>query len=84
MYQKTVIFKYLCLQLVLMPGHYAVFRVFVEAPKTEGTVSAEVFIKTQFERVVIPTVMTVAHGNLEMVPESLVLDDCFPVSIMFM
>jgi hypothetical protein len=67
-----------------MPGHYAVFRVIVEAPNTEGTVSAEVFIKTQFERVVIPAVMTVAHGNLEIVPESLVLDDCFPVSIIFM
>ncbi|XP_069697669.1 transmembrane protein 131 isoform X2 [Periplaneta americana] len=64
--------------LVLMPGHYAVFRVFVEAPKTEGAILAEVFVKTQFERVVIPARMTVAHGNLEVLPESLVLDDCFP------
>jgi hypothetical protein len=63
-----------------MPGYYAVFRVFVKTPKTEGDIIAEVFIKTQFERVVIPARMTVSHGNLEIVPESLVLDDCFPVS----
>jgi hypothetical protein len=63
-----------------MPGHYAIFRVFVETPKTEGVVMSEVFIKTQFEHVVIPAKMTVAHGNLDIDPESLVLDDCFPVS----
>ncbi|KAJ4441386.1 hypothetical protein ANN_11241 [Periplaneta americana] len=68
--------------LVLMPGHYAVFRVFVEAPKTEGAILAEVFVKTQFERVVIPARMTVAHGNLEVLPESLVLDDCFPIRLL--
>ncbi|PNF21398.1 hypothetical protein B7P43_G15334 [Cryptotermes secundus] len=80
--QSTVLqrhsFSNMSTTLVLMPGCYAVFRVFVEAPKTEGTVLAEVFIKTQFERLVIPTVMTVAHGDLELVPESLVIDDCFP------
>ena len=63
-----------------MPGYYAVFRVFVQASKTEGTLRAEVFVKTQFERVVIPTKMTVAHGKLETIPESLILDNCFPVS----
>jgi hypothetical protein len=66
--------------MVLLPGHYAVFRMLVEVPKTEGTLMAQVFINTQFEHVVIPTVMTVAHGHLEVVPESLVFDNCFPVS----
>jgi hypothetical protein len=63
-----------------MPGHHAVFRVFVNASKTEGAIMAEVFVDTQFEHVVIPAKMTVSHGNLEILPESLVFDNCFPVS----
>lgn len=80
--QSYIAVASLCLQLVLMGGHYAVFRVSVTAPNTEGDIIAEVFVETQFEHVVIPVRMTVLHGNLEIVPESLVLDDCFPVSTM--
>jgi hypothetical protein len=75
-----IVVTFLCLQMVLMPGHYAVFRIFVEVPKAEGIVMGQAFINTQFEHVVIPAVMTVAHGHLEVVPESLVFDNCFPVS----
>ena len=75
-----IVVTFLCLQMVLMPGHYAVFRMFVEVPKTEGIVMSHVFINTQFEHLVIPAVMTVAHGHLEVVPESVVFDKCFPVS----
>ncbi|KAJ9592481.1 hypothetical protein L9F63_015897, partial [Diploptera punctata] len=64
--------------LVLMPGHYAVFKVFLQVANTEGTLNAEVFVKTQFERVVIGTSVTVAHGRLETIPQSLILQDCFP------
>lgn len=67
-------------QLILQPGHYAVFRVFVIAPGKEEVLNAEVFVKTKFERVVVPAKMRVAHGRLEIIPEPLVLDDCFPVN----
>ncbi|XP_066999356.2 transmembrane protein 131 [Anabrus simplex] len=63
---------------VVEPGQYAVFRVLVIAPETEGATLAEIFVQTQFENVVLPARMRVAHGRLEMLPQSLVLDDCFP------
>jgi len=64
---------------VVKPGHYAVFRLYVEAPKQDGLVEGEVSITTENEDIEIAFRLEVAAGTLEVTPESLVLDNCFPV-----
>lgn len=71
-------FKNMSKSLILKPGFFAVFRVLVVAPEKESILQAEVFITTQFEKVVLPTKMRVAHGKLEVVPDPIIFDDCFP------
>ncbi|XP_049836735.1 transmembrane protein 131 isoform X2 [Schistocerca gregaria] len=71
-------FKNMSKSQILKPGFFAVFRVVVVAPEMEGILEAEVFVQTQFEKVVLSAKMRVAHGKLEVVPEPVIFDDCFP------
>nr|CAD7406651.1 unnamed protein product [Timema poppensis] len=65
---------------LLHPGHSAVFKLLFLAPIKEILMAGEVFIHSKFEKMVISTRLAVAHGGLEILPESIDLGNCFPVS----
>lgn len=62
-------------------GLYAVFRILVDTRRKEGVVNFQVNIQTKFETVSVPVRMKVSNGNLEIGPDRLVFDECFPVSV---
>lgn len=57
-----------------------VMEIVIRAPANEGIVLAQVTITSQYENLIIPMRVSVAHGRLEVVPRQIVLDDCFPVN----
>nr|CAD7194248.1 unnamed protein product [Timema douglasi] len=63
---------------LLHPGHSAVFKLLFLAPNKEILMAGEVFIHSKFEKMVISTRLAVAHGGLEILPESIDLGNCFP------
>nr|CAD7393566.1 unnamed protein product [Timema cristinae] len=63
---------------LLYPGHSAVFKLLFLAPNKEILMAGEVFIHSKFEKMVISTRLAVAHGGLEILPESIDLGNCFP------
>nr|CAD7454587.1 unnamed protein product [Timema tahoe] len=63
---------------LLHPGHSAVFKLIFLAPNKEILMAGEVFIHSKFEKMVISTRLAVAHGSLEILPESIDLGNCFP------
>nr|CAD7588573.1 unnamed protein product [Timema genevievae] len=63
---------------LLHPGHSAVFKLLFLAPNKEILMAGEVFIHSKFEKMVISTRLAVAHGSLEILPESIDLGNCFP------
>lgn len=67
--------------LFLKPHHYAVFRIGVLTPDTEGIFIAEAFVQTQFEQIKIPFRLRTADGSLSVVPNTIVFDHAFPGKI---
>nr|CAI5858046.1 unnamed protein product [Callosobruchus analis] len=65
----------------IKPNHYALIKVTVNATNTEGRIWGSIFIETQFEELSIPVIFKVAHGKLEVGPDQLVFDQCFPAKI---
>jgi hypothetical protein len=47
----------------------------------EGYSTLDVYVKTPFEKHIIPLKIHVAKGNIKMEPEVVIFDNCFPVSI---
>lgn len=76
--------KFLSFQLFLKPHHYAVFRIGVLTPDTEGIFIAEAFVQTQFEQIKIPFRLRTADGSLSVVPNMIVFDHAFPVSVLYL
>ncbi|KAK6637148.1 hypothetical protein RUM44_007562 [Polyplax serrata] len=62
----------------LNPNDIMVMEIVIRAPANEGIVLAQVTITSQYENLIIPMRVSVAHGRLEVVPRQIVLDDCFP------
>ncbi|KAK7077419.1 hypothetical protein SK128_018109, partial [Halocaridina rubra] len=67
--------------LFLKPRHYAVFRIGVLTPDTEGIFIAESFVQTQFEQIKIPFRLRTADGSLSVVPNTIIFDNAFPGKI---
>jgi hypothetical protein len=63
----------------LQSHHYAVFRVGVTATSIEGYATIEVFVKTKYEKILLPIKIQVAKGSIKVDPGSLVFTNCFPV-----
>lgn len=66
---------------VLEPNWCALLKVTVTAPDQEGELFGNVFVKTVYENIKLPVKMRVAHGRLEVLPDPLILDNCFPGKI---
>ncbi|KAF5274287.1 hypothetical protein FQR65_LT04405 [Abscondita terminalis] len=66
---------------ILGPNEYAIVQLTVMAPHAEGQVWGDVVVETQFERLSIPVHYKVAQGKLEIGPDRLVFDQCFPGKI---
>ncbi|KAK7872556.1 hypothetical protein R5R35_013787 [Gryllus longicercus] len=71
-------FSNMNMSTVLEPNWYAVLKVMVTAPDIEEELNGDVYIKTRYETIRIPVRMRVAHGRLEVLPDPLILDNCFP------
>lgn len=74
--------------LILFQGslslnEFAIIRLSVLSPRSEGQVWGDVTIETQFERFSVPIHYRVAQGKLEIGPDRLVFDQCFPVSLFY-
>lgn len=67
-------------QTKIKPNDIIVLELVIQASKSEEIMTAQVTVVSQYEKLVIPIRISVAHGTLEMVPNQIVLDDCFPVS----
>lgn len=67
-------------QRVVEAGSYAVFRLRVQAPSHNENIVENIMVFTEYEDIKIPFRLNVLDGSLEMVKDSLVLPDCFPVS----
>ena len=67
-------------QRTVEAGSYAVFRLRVEAPNHNENIFGNIVVFTEYEDIKIPFRMNVLGGSLEMVKDSLILPDCFPVS----
>lgn len=62
------------------PGQYAVVRVLVRAGAQVGETQGHVTLRTQYETIQIAAHMRVEHGSLQVTPDPIVFNDCFPVS----
>lgn len=47
---------------------------------SEGQIWGDITIETQYEQMSIPVQFKIAQGRLEIGPDKLVFDQCFPVS----
>ncbi|KAK2580317.1 hypothetical protein KPH14_012554 [Odynerus spinipes] len=64
----------------IKPGFLAIFKIIVKAPMIEeDTIVGDVFVRTTYERFILPVFMRVAHGKISV--KKLVFTDCFPGSI---
>lgn len=64
----------------LKTDHYAVIRLTVQSFSSEGQIWGDITIETQYEQMSIPVQFKIAQGKLEIGPDRLVFDQCFPVS----
>lgn len=62
-------------------GKYAVFRILADTFKREGTINFQVNIISKYESVSLPVRLKVSKGSLEIGPDKLVFDECFPGKI---
>ncbi|KAJ8933374.1 hypothetical protein NQ318_018443 [Aromia moschata] len=65
----------------LKSNHYAIIKVLVTTSHIEGQVWGDIYIETQFENLSIPVHFKIAPGKLEIGPDRLVFDQCFPAKI---
>lgn len=65
-------------RLVILPGHYMVFRIGVLTKESEGENSGSVFVDTDYHRFDVDFRFTVARGSLHTVPRDLAFDPVFP------
>lgn len=63
------------------PGQYAVVRLLVRANKQAGEMSAQVKLRTEYETVELDVHLRTEHGSLQVTPDPLIFNNCFPVSI---
>ncbi|XP_043684488.1 transmembrane protein 131 [Vespula pensylvanica] len=64
----------------IKPGFLAIFKIIVKAPMIEeDTIVGDVFVRTKYERFILPVFMRVAHGKISV--KKLIFTDCFPGSI---
>lgn len=63
--------------------HYAVFRIVTDTGiyKREGVINFQVNVQSKFETVSVPVRLKISNGNLEVGPDRLVFDECFPGKI---
>ncbi|KAI0212835.1 transmembrane protein 131 [Lamellibrachia satsuma] len=67
--------------LILKPHHFAVFRVNLISPSTEGAFASDIVIVTQFQNVYIPITLRTVEGSLNALPGMLLFEHCFPGKI---
>jgi hypothetical protein len=65
----------------LKTTEYAVIRLTVQTFNAEGQIWGDVQIETQYENLSVPVHFKVAPGKLEIGPDRLVFDQCFPGKI---
>ncbi|XP_058800553.1 transmembrane protein 131 isoform X2 [Phymastichus coffea] len=64
----------------IKPDHLAIFKIKVKTPFVEeDTIVGDVFVRTTYERLIVPVHMKVAHGKLSV--KKLTFTECFPGSI---
>ncbi|XP_078052683.1 transmembrane protein 131 [Augochlora pura] len=64
----------------IKPGYLAIFKIKVKTPMVEeDTIVGDVFVRTTYERFILPVYMRVAYGRLSL--KKLIFTDCFPGSI---
>lgn len=69
------------LQTTLQTDHYAIIRLTVKSFSSEGQIWGDITVETQYEQLSIPVHFKIAQGKLEIGPDRLVFDQCFPVQI---
>ncbi|XP_017783745.1 PREDICTED: transmembrane protein 131 [Nicrophorus vespilloides] len=62
-------------------GEYAVLKLIVRTGRIEMQIWGDITVHTQYELLSIPMHFKVAHGKLEIGPDRLVFDQCFPGKI---
>ncbi|KAK9875598.1 hypothetical protein WA026_009401 [Henosepilachna vigintioctopunctata] len=65
----------------LKPGEYAILKLVVQTANNEGHVWGEIQVETDYENLSVPVQFKVAAGKLEIGPDRLVFDQCFPGKI---
>lgn len=64
----------------IKPGYLAIFKIKVKTQIIEDdTIVGDVFVRTNYERLIVPVYMRVAHGKISL--KKLIFTDCFPGSI---
>ncbi|XP_018051267.1 PREDICTED: transmembrane protein 131, partial [Atta colombica] len=64
----------------IKPEFLAIFKIKVKTPMVEeDTIVGDVFVRTTYERFILPVYMRVAHGKISL--KKLIFTDCFPGSI---
>ncbi|XP_076231606.1 transmembrane protein 131 isoform X2 [Calliopsis andreniformis] len=64
----------------IKPGYLAIFKIKVKTPMVEeDTIVGDVFVRTTYERFILPVYMRVSHGKISL--KKLIFTDCFPGSI---
>lgn len=73
-------FNFTLLQAKLRSNEFAILRLTIRTSRSEAQQWGEINIQTQYEHLSIPVHFKVAQGKLEIGPDRLVFDQCFPVS----
>lgn len=73
----------LIFQATLRTDHYAVLRLTVRSFSSEGQIWGDITVETQYDQMSVPVHFKIAQGKLEIGPDRLVFDQCFPVSYCF-
>ncbi|XP_043261221.1 transmembrane protein 131 isoform X2 [Colletes gigas] len=67
-------------QHYIKPGYLAIFKIKVKIPMIDDDIIVgDIFVKTDYERFILPVYMRVAYGSLSL--KKLIFTDCFPGSI---
>lgn len=76
--QNTFENAFACENRTVKPKEVAILRLWIDAKKTESRIWGDISVVTQFEELSIPVHFQIAPGKLDIGPDRLVFDQCFP------
>ncbi|XP_067948178.1 transmembrane protein 131-like [Watersipora subatra] len=69
--------------LTLKANHFAVYKVKLKAPKSDGNYLVDIRVSTNFDTFYVPLKFRTSAGSVKSIPEKIVFDKAFPTKVPF-